>query len=118
MKRRRKRKSKYINSVCEPCGKISEISKLVEDKTNIVIDVRSVKEYEKFHVKNTLNVPLAKLEEFIKSGKLSHYANIYSLCYSGERAKKACEKLHGAGFGNSVCLGGIIDISDENTVFI
>ncbi len=91
---------------------MSNLQKLLADSESIVIDVRSKNEYEAFHMKNTQNIPLNKIEEYISNGKFDGYKMIYSMCYSGERAKKACEKLRRAGYENSVCLGGLIDISD------
>lgn len=66
-------------------------SKLKNNYFDIIIDVRSEKEYNKGHYKNAINIPYKNINTNSK---------ILVYCRSGRRALKAIKKLHNLNYKN------------------
>lgn len=62
----------------------------------VILDVRTKEEYQQGHIKNSLNIPLDKLENNIK--KLNKEKVIITCCASGGRSSVAKSILKGHGF--------------------
>lgn len=79
----------------------------------LLIDVRSLEEYQKVHIKNSLLIPLDQLDSKIddikkkQNGDLSKEIVVH--CRSGGRAQKAKEILEDNGFTNVINAGGVND---------
>ena len=76
--------------------------------TSIIIDVRTIEEYDSGHIKGSINIPidtieLEKLEQVISSKE----NNIIVYCRSGNRSKKAAQLLVDLGYTNVYDLGSI-----------
>lgn len=56
-----------------------------------VIDVRTSKEFKRFHLEASCNIPLSVIEESIE--KIAFDKPVYMICQSGIRSKKAISKL-------------------------
>lgn len=56
-----------------------------------VIDVRTEAEYLSFHLENSLNIPLNEIE--IRIDEIAENTDVYFICQSGVRSKKAISKL-------------------------
>ena len=73
-------------------------------KENIqLIDVRTLGEFRRGHIKNAKNIPLNKIENFIPIAD----EKIYVICHSGARSKLAAKKLKKRGFNVVNIQGGM-----------
>ena len=84
-----------------------QFEKLFSDGNIQLIDVRSPKEYESFHLQNSRNIPLPEFKE--RLDELDHSQAIYLICKSGKRSGIASELLQKQ-YPNSnsyTVLGGI-----------
>lgn len=87
---------------------MEEALRLINEEQAIMIDVRSIQEYESGHIKNSINIPvdtieLNKLEKVISSKE----ANIIVYCRSGNRSKQAAQILIDLGYINVYDFGSI-----------
>lgn len=86
-------------------------AKEIMDSENgyIILDVRTQKEYDEGHVPGAICIPdedIGDTEPEILSDK-EQLILVY--CRSGNRSKKAAQKLAGLGYENVVEFGGIIN---------
>lgn len=93
-------------------GKIKniEIPKLQERKNEfIIVDVREKEEFEKSHIKNTINIPVGKInpEDFKNKNKYLIY------CRSGNRAKSVVKNLQKQGLDNIYYLEGSMNYLEK-----
>ena len=72
--------------------------KMIEGNEVILIDVRSKKEYEFMHIKNSKNITV----EEIQNGKINFLreSKIMVYCSSGTRSKSAISALNKLGYAN------------------
>ena len=80
------------NDPCEitPTIKAEELSNLLTDNAQI-IDVRTIEEYEDYHLPNSIHIPLDSLES--KMEKINFWLPVYLLCQSGKRSETALKQL-------------------------
>jgi len=64
-----------------------EFIKLLSDESIQIIDVRTIGEYEEFHLKNSVNLPLDGIKDW--KYKLDYNRPVYLLCHSGSRSLEA-----------------------------
>ena len=76
----------------------------------ILLDVRTVEEYEDEHIVGAINIPIDDISESIS---LDKEATIYVYCESGNRSKMATIKLNELGYTNVYDMGGINDYPYE-----
>ena len=62
----------------------------------VILDVRTKGEYQSGHLKNSINIPIDKLEQNIK--KLNKNKSIITCCASGSRSASAKRILKSNGF--------------------
>ena len=62
----------------------------------VILDVRTKGEYQSGHLKNSINIPIDKLEQNIK--KLNKNKSIITCCASGSRSATAKRILKSNGF--------------------
>lgn len=74
------------------------IKHLIEDKSAIILDVRTEQEYNKGHIRNSVNIPLDKLNDSVFF--LQKEEPIVIVCRSGKRSKEAKTFLTHKGFIN------------------
>lgn len=71
----------------------------------ILLDVRSIQEYNEYHLNNAINIPLyelrGKANEFLPKTSI-----IIVYCQSGTRSKKACKCLKSLGYCNLYNIKG------------
>jgi rhodanese-related sulfurtransferase len=67
--------------------------------------VRSTEEYEKEHIADSVNIPMADLPEGLKKFK-DKTKPIIVVCASGQRAKTAAKSLSKEGFEDVYVLSG------------
>jgi len=87
---------------------------IMEEKENyIILDVRTVAEFNEKHIPGAINVP----NEAIGAETIPELPDqdqlILVYCRSGNRSKQAAEKLVKLGYTNIVEFGGIIDWTGE-----
>ena len=84
-----------------------------ENKNYIILDVRTIAEYNEGHIPNAICIP----NETIGNNTISELPDkeqlILIYCRSGNRSKQAAEKLKKLGYTNLIEFGGIIDWKGE-----
>tara|TARA_R110000782_G_scaffold12099_3_gene36549 strand:- start:698 stop:1765 length:1068 start_codon:yes stop_codon:yes gene_type:complete len=80
------------NNPCEivPTVEAKEIQKLLIKKAQI-IDVRTIEEFENYHLPNSVHIPLNELK--VNTDKINFSIPIYIVCQSGKRSEIACKNL-------------------------
>jgi len=80
------------NDPCEvvPSITVDELDRLMPTKIQL-IDVRSEKEFEAYHLPDSMHIPLAELQENIKDINFS--VPVYLICQSGKRSEMALKQL-------------------------
>lgn len=94
----------YLFSFLQPVKSIStkELADLSE-KNSRILDVRTPQEYRAGHIKQALNVPLAKIDTY--RGKKEEV--VYVICQSGMRSKQAAKQLKKNGYEVINVRGGM-----------
>lgn len=77
---------------------------LTARKGTVIVDVRTVEEYNEGHIESSINIPLQTMGDSIES--LKHYEKLIVICRSGKRSAKAKAELEEAGFTNVYNGGG------------
>lgn len=88
----------------------SEAAEIIQnDKSALILDVRTLDEYEKKHIPNSVLLPIDE----IKKGNLSTLKDknqkILIYCWTGRRAEKAAEILVENGYQNVYEFGGLVE---------
>jgi rhodanese-related sulfurtransferase len=66
----------------------------------VLVDVRSASEYEDFHIRNSINIPVHELRD--RFTELDKESEIALICGSGKRSSMGCSILKQKGF-HRVC---------------
>lgn len=85
-----------------------ELQKLLQDSSNILIDVRTPHEFQQVHIKNSFLIPLHELPQKISFLKNK---NVYIYCRSGARSSQA-EMFLKANKINAKNIGGLGNFFD------
>lgn len=80
------------------------IRHLIEDKSAIILDVRTEQEYNEGHIRNSINIPLNQLNDSLLSFQKKE--PIIVVCRSGNRSEDAKRILIHQGFINVYNGGG------------
>jgi len=93
---------------------MDEIVQIMNDnKDYIILDVRTIEEYNEGHIPNAICIP----NEIIGEETINELPNkeqlILIYCRSGNRSKQAAAKLEKLGYTNLIEFGGIIDWKGE-----
>jgi len=94
----------------EPYRQISpeEALALMESESDyIILDVRTAREFASGHIPNAINVPVETIGTTPPSELPDLNQLILVYCRSGNRSKKAAQKLAEMGYANIVEFGGI-----------
>ena len=75
----------------------------------IILDVRTLEEYNTGHIPNAINIPNEVILEKAGSILTDKEQVILVYCRSGRRSKEAASKLVELGYSNVLEFGGIID---------
>lgn len=109
--------SKYLRLKSDEARDI--IRKNLDDKkTFLILDVRTKKEFEEGHIPHAVNFPNEEIQkgdesEFPSILKQNKKNQIFVYCRSGNRSKKASEKLTNMGYSHIIEFGGINDWKGE-----
>lgn len=87
---------------------VEEAQEMIDQQEVVVLDVRTVEEYDSGHIPYALLIPLSELESRLDELNSSDYILVY--CRSGVRSAKAAGILIDNGFVNVFNMeGGIIE---------
>lgn len=105
----------YLASKAAKSVSPQQAALLVNRENGVIVDVRERKDYERGHVVDAINIPLAKLEE--RSVELDKYKSVpvIVVCSMGQHAGDAVKQLQARGF-SQVCkmVGGMAEWSGQN----
>ncbi|MFI3230724.1 MAG: rhodanese-like domain-containing protein [bacterium] len=102
---------KKINTI-----KAVEAKKIIDTQECIVLDVRTLEEYEDEHLDNALLIPLLDLETSAERIIPNKNAKILIYCRSGNRSLVAGDILLEKGYKDVTDFGGIIDWPFEKII--
>lgn len=77
---------------------VEEFDKLRTDKKNIILDVRTEKEFKAGHIPGAMNVDVNGADFEKKVAELDKNKTYLVHCAGGVRSAKAAKKMEGAGF--------------------
>lgn len=89
------------------------VKRMEEESDFLILDVRTIEEYEEGHIKDAINIPNEVIEQEAESVLKDKGQTIYVYCRSGRRSKQACETLCALGYTHVIDFGGIIDWKGE-----
>ena len=93
---------------------MAEAMRLMEEETDyILLDVRTVAEYNERHIPGAIVIPNETIGETAPSELPDKAQLILVYCRSGNRSKQAAAKLAALGYTNVVEFGGINDWPGE-----
>ncbi|HQB32042.1 MAG TPA: rhodanese-like domain-containing protein [Erysipelotrichaceae bacterium] len=78
----------------------------------VLLDVRSIEEYQEGHIPESKNIPVHQIEK-VASAVSDKNTMLYVYCHSGARSGTATSSLKRMGYINSVNIGGIISYSGK-----
>lgn len=109
------RKEKNIeNEVIIKHVSMNDIVQIMEENENyIILDVRTLEEYNQGHIPNAICIPNETIDENVVNKLPDKDQMILVYCRSGNRSKQAAEKLKKLGYTNLIEFGGIIDWKGE-----
>lgn len=90
-----------------------EAKKMMETQKVIVVDVRTLEEYNEGHIPNAISVPLETIENEAEAKLKNKDDLILVYCRSGRRSREAALKLIEKGYTNVIDFGGIQDWNAE-----
>ena len=79
----------------------------------IVVDVRSLEEYNEGHIPNAISIPLETIENETETKLKNKDDLILVYCRSGRRSREAALRLIEKGYTNVIDFGGIQDWNGE-----
>ena len=83
-------------------------SHMENDKSVLLIDVRTSEEYQNDRIPNSISVPLNNLKSLIEKVAPNKDTELILYCQGGVRAATACNELAKMGYTNINNLGGIM----------
>jgi len=98
------------NLVADPGGKNAVdplgATAMINHEDAVVLDVRSIKEFNDGHIVNAVNIPLNGLGSNLKQLEKNRDKPVVVVCRSGSRSGSACGVLRKNGFENVKNLRG------------
>ncbi len=88
-------------------------SLMTSDSSVVVLDVRTVGEYQSGHIKNSLLIPLQELNNRLNELKTKKEKKILVFCRSGNRSGQAQKILEQNGYNAVNISGGVISWSNN-----
>ena len=89
----------------------SELTTNTQTETPILIDVRTIAEWNEGHIETAVHIPLDTILDNIELAASNKEQTIYLYCGSGRRSGKAEKALQGMGYMNAKNIGGIKEAS-------
>ena len=82
---------------------------IAKDKTILLLDVRTLEEYEKKHIPNAVLLPIDEIKQGNLSPLKDKKQKILIYCWTGRRAENAAAILVENGYTNVFEFGGLVD---------
>ena len=93
---------------------MDEIVEIMEENEGyIILDVRTIEEYNEGHIPNAICIPNETIDENVVNILSDKNQLILIYCRSGNRSKQATDKLENLGYTNLIEFGGIMDWKGE-----
>lgn len=86
------------------------------DQKITLLDVRLPYEYEKGHLKGSINIPLSQLDRAEKQ-IVDKDRKLFVYCRTGARSAQACAILMKLGYSDPINIGGIEEIDEKEDIF-
>ena len=102
--------------VCSLFVFILSLGIYAKDKDVLIIDVRTLAEWNSGYLENAIHIPLDTIEENITLTELDKNKEIYLYCRSGNRSGKATSILQDLGYKNVTNIGGIQSASSNLSI--
>ncbi len=83
---------------------VDEFEKLWQDKKNVVLDVRTKKEFDNGHIPGAMNLDVNAADFDQKIGELQKDKVYLVHCAAGVRSARACDKMSRLGFPHLIDL--------------
>ena len=93
----------FLFAQCGPPRKI-DFRTMAQSPNTVIIDVRTVEEFEAGHIPQSINIPLPDIEQAAE--RLRGYDNVILICRSGNRSGQAQTLLQTIGLQNVYNGGG------------
>ena len=88
----------------------SEAAEIMQkDKSALILDVRTLEEYEKKHIPNSVLLPLDEIKKKNFSSLKDKDQKILIYCWTGRRAENAAAILVENGYTNVYEFGGLVE---------
>ena len=84
-----------------------EAVQMMKDDNAVILDVRTIDEYNELHIRGAICIPVDTIDESISSFIPDTGQVILVYCRSGNRSRQASEKLAALGYTNVYEFGGI-----------
>jgi rhodanese-related sulfurtransferase len=105
----------YINSKSGKSVTPQQATLLINRENGVFLDIRERKEYEKGHIVDAINIPLAKLHERVVELDKKKELPIVVVCQMGQHSGEAVKALEAKGFTQvSKMSGGMAEWHTQN----
>ncbi|MAQ59642.1 MAG: hypothetical protein CMC49_00190 [Flavobacteriaceae bacterium] len=95
-----------------------KMSKILDMDSTVLIDVRTVDEFNSFRIKNSINIDYYSKGFLDSISSFKDKKNIILYCRSGRRSYYAAKLLQQKGFNNIYNLeGGVLEVKKKNLEF-
>lgn len=86
-----------------------EAKEIIDNEDVIILDVRTLEEYNHEYIKGAMLIPLSQLDRMADSKLENKNKKILIYCRIGNRSKTAANLLIGKGYSNIYDFGGILE---------
>jgi rhodanese-related sulfurtransferase len=86
-----------------------QVTQMINRGKSLVLDVRTVAEFDAGHLRDAKNIPLPELAKRIGELDKLKSKTVILVCQKGTRSATAANVLEKAGFDDVVCLDGGLD---------
>ena len=94
------------------------MSEIMENESNVVVDVRTADEFNSFRIKNSINIDYYSKNFLDSISSYREKKNIILYCRSGRRSYYAAKLMQEKGFNKIYNLkGGVLEVKKKNLDF-
>ena len=95
-----------------------KMSEIIENESNVVVDVRTADEFNSFRIKNSINIDYYSKNFLDSISSYKEKKNIILYCRSGRRSYYAAKLMQKKGFNKIYNLkGGVLEVKKKNLDF-
>jgi rhodanese-related sulfurtransferase len=96
----------YINSKSARSVSPQQATMLINRQNGVFLDIRERKDFEKGHIVDAVNIPLAKLHDRLTELEKKKDVPIVVVCQMGQQSGQAVTALEAKGFANVSRMSG------------